>query len=786
MTYRDTLFHADAARYTPGEAAARFVPNAVWERVRVPRTQIIYGSKGSGKTMVLLNLSWSARRAQASTSPDRVAAFYIDMRDLEGLNAFYTEGLFELDVASRQAADKVTHLVAGMVFLSAIALALKEVGPADHESATACAAFSDTVREFWPQFGSAASFDDVAAAVLQRKATLISDLGTSGALDALLQGTKQAPTIETVCRAFADKLRDAGLEFGLLLDQYEALQPECQTIFNSLLRRENHRHFFVVIGSTPFSVTLRLPAGSLRPGQDFVPHIAEYMPDEHDGYRRLLIEICQRLLPHGVSIDDLLESGIDYFAHLSSRSVRRFLELCETAGAFASSPVRIGTASQIGAGRQVALMFRDQLKVSPVGRKGALWELILQICSKAASRERSRVPSTIRVTTDELYGLEYLSGDATSLVRKGFEEGAFLFKDATDSSSLSLPDMFLLAPIIGPAVQADVVADLSVSIDKKDIEEVAKGQIRARKRSTQAAHGRLRSLFLSISFADLPEPRVAERLFTGIFREEAIDIVRGQAIGGGMIPQLADQIAATNATILELSHLRPNLIVELGITLGLGHRVIPALNVDGATRPELDAYPFLQDMGYLPYSLSEDSLREFRQKVIDWMAIPVDESHILERPVTGNVRLRVQPQRHSVGVYFPESRRALWLQVKEALQTIAANAKYDLAIANLQPHAQLVTLIDQLIWTVSRSERLLIDTSGKVEPDLYGAFALGFAFALARKGPRRHILRTEEQPLVHKQAISMWPAEQYVTWRNPEQLLTTFRDLLRDTRRKRR
>jgi hypothetical protein len=363
------------------------------------------------------------------------------------------------------------------------------------------------------------------------------------------------------------------------------------------------------------------------------------------------------------------------------------------------------------------------------------------------------------------------------LLKKAFEEGAFQFLNPADGSSLTVPDGFALAPIVGPALGRSSTVSTVTHVDIGEVENIVKPPRAARQPQIEVSNA-LGHVFLSISFADLPHPTIAREVFKRVFMEAGIRLVEGRAIGPGMITQLLDQIKATDTTILELSHLRPNIIVEMGLTLGLSHRLIPVLDLEAGSRPDLRLYPFLSDMGHIPYHLNEDEIRRLRSEVVSWYRKPLNDAHMLNRTLDNSTRLRVQQKPGVLAIYYPESRRSIWQNLIDGLRHAVSAAGYECIVVNQSPHKKRLPLLDNLVWAVSRCDRVLVDTSGREGPDLYGAFALGFAFALSRKGNSKQIKRVEEKGMEKQTGISMWPSQQYATWENPQTLLSIVSDFL--------
>ncbi|HEY2293917.1 MAG TPA: hypothetical protein VGM86_24710, partial [Thermoanaerobaculia bacterium] len=383
-----------------------------------------------------------------------------------------------------------------------------------------------------------------------------------------------------------------------------------------------------------------------------------------------------------------------------------------------------------------------------------------------------------------LLGIEYLSEAAQALLRKAFEEGALQFNSRRDASSLSIPERCIVAPILAPVLKAEIHDSMvRAQVSHGEVEQIAKGGPRIGSGGAVAKNG-LSKLFLSISFADLPEPTLARGLFQAIFGELGIKVVEGLGIGSASLDQIKKQLEATDLTLVDLTYLRPNVVFEMGLTLGVSNRLVPLFNKGMLIRPSLESYPFLADMGHLEYALNPDDIRELREKVLTWADRPLSDAHILATSITRGIRLRVGQSSNSMAIYYPESREGLWKSLLDGIRKIGAASQVELAIMTARPFRHdLTSLLDHIVWCISRSERIIIDTTGASEPDLLGAFALGFAYGCSAKGSAKEIIRFEEASVSYK-SLSMWPSESYRRWRNHDHLFGLIKEFM-PRRRKR-
>jgi len=777
----------------------------------------MYGPIGAGKTIVLKRLSWPAmaKKPDFLSEENRFVAFYIDLEGISYLNALFDEKIFGSYWKSRQYSLQVAFYASVLYLLIEISNNLSAVQSLDiTEKGPINRAFFSTCRNLLtPIFGNDLKTPtDVRNFVeLKSREIMAAISGSSGLENNIIEYAKLFPSPEQFAllfssACFSDPDFNKNTRIGFLLDQYEAIHEKLQSIFNPLLKRENQRYFFAVAASRPFGMSLEVPDGNLQPEEDFHIRVMEYLPDDIARYRDLIIEICRQILPAGISIEDLLNfgkeepqadkrgatfTGFDSICELSSRSVRLFFKLCRdavdlTPGDWMSG---IPKGPQIEAIDQMSKNERDRIKGIPGITQGVAWKLLLLILRKANQNLDGdrRLPKVINIKSSGVLGIEDISQYAKALLKAGFRENCIQFLKKKDVSSESLPEQFTLSPITAPVLNAFIDEHLSISVTTDEIHSVASPPRRPTRKIKEELIPpleELRSVFLAISFADLPEPKATRALYGEIFKEKDISVVEGSAIGPGMISQLFSRINSTDLTILELSYLRANVIVEMGLTLGIEHRIMPVYHSEVET--DLSLWPFLSDMGSFPYSLDKNGIRAVRDKVIKWSKEPINSAHLLKKSLDGSTNLWVSRDSSSFFFYYPETRSKFWSNYKDDIIELAKKRNYETLFPDDNPLGLLY--IENVVRLIMKSSRIIIDTSREGNIDLYGAFALGFAFALSCVGSKRRIIRLEEKGKVFPQEMRMWPSDPdyYRVWSENEELLSFVTEFLRDERKKRK
>jgi hypothetical protein len=619
------------------------------------------------------------------------------------------------------------------------------------------------------------SLDELVNELTERKFDIMCSVGDPHLLDRAINYAHSVPAPEQAFRIFALGVsRRHRMRIGLLIDQFEMLPVEAQFIFHPLLKRENLNAFFTIIASRPFALQVRTKADGIQQGEDFHVTVTEYLPENRDQYVELLADIWRRLRPRIPALDDVFEGGVGYFADLSSRSIRLFFRLCTEAGALEhQGPLPIRMHDQAAAARRISAITRDGLKTTPGVPEGQIWRLITNLCRTEAN---GSAPGSFVLKS----GIEHsgeLSSSAAVLLRKSFEESALQFTSQRDTGAISVPHRFCVAPIVGPILDVVVEPHREAQVSIEKIEKLAE-EIGWMQQSTTTGPRIIRRGFLSVSFASTPEATTVRDLLAQTFEERGLRLVEGSAIGPGMIGQLEQQIRDSDFTILVLSDLRPNIMVEMGISIGLKKQIMPLLS-SNSSRLDLEPYPFLMEMGRINYNLTLDRMIEVTQEIVDRARAGPLSIQLLEQTMDGT-KIRVRQKPRSLGIYYPRSRAEIWERINVELAELCKSRGWEIHIVQEKPHREKekLSLLEHLIWTVSLCEKLIIDTTGIDGPDMYGAFALGFARGMSTPRSRKSILRTEEMRKEHPSSISMWPGDHYKIWQDKEEILATIAERL--------
>ena len=566
--------------------------------------------------MIMKRLSWPAMlRLPDFRNSAEFAGFYFDARELEDLNCLYSDRFFPRDDAGRMRLQYVATCFATLHLLEVLASTVAEA-PADAPHRTELEETAQFVAE--RVLGSVLAalrcetLEAVISSVVELKFQIMTAIADARQIERRIEVARSIPKPEQAFRLFAKALkRRSSLRASLLIDQYEMLPRAFQPILNALLKRENLADFSTVVASRPFAFDTALEGtDSLQTGEDFDLLLAEYLPSERPEYITLLRQIVDRIRPGWNRLLEQLEGGLDYFADLSSRSVRVFLSLCQDAGLLSDYKLLVTRGDQRATAKRISEMFRDQLKTTAGVPEGQIWRLIREL---SRSDEDTTVHYVLRLRS-VIQTVENLSRPAVALVKKAFEEGALQFERRADASVLSLPESFTLAPLVLPALNADRVSGEVRTVPIETVERLSK-ELAWMGQALPADQKPFTKVLPSVSFEEAPDATVVRDVLRTAFGEKGIRLADGKTIGRGMISQLSQQIREADFTVLVLSRLRPNLLVEMGLTLGHQKHVIPLVQ-DGIRVPELLHYPFLLEMGRIGYSLTNERMAEAVNEIL--------------------------------------------------------------------------------------------------------------------------------------------------------------------------
>jgi hypothetical protein len=624
------------------------------------------------------------------------------------------------------------------------------------------------------------------------------------------------PTAHTISFALKQLLPKTWT-VGFLLDQYDFIDRCTRSILSSMLLRSNRRLFFSIIAARPFTLILKLPKGFVTPQNDFSLTLVEYLPEEHLKYKELLQKLTSKLFqiyniknigsissvlrtsPH-LTLNDLeslrklfnLPSrsrkliqkyyGFENLAALSSASIRSFLNICKecvlvlpdhcqwTNGIYPEFQVRgLANASRYE---------RDRVKYLPNYPNGEILKLIGKIkkkidISKHIDQEMPKMVEKIRYSHESLFGIELTSNEG-KILADAFSEGVFQFCKSRDVG-FSIPEEWRVQALLCPILGFDHNGKGAIDLKKSDFSNFKPINKPLTHNSKDISHTntKLSKVFLSTPFS-LSEDRI--NLFRDIFHQKNIDIITGQVRGIGQLGKIFNKIKATDLTLVELSELRPNVMLEMGLSLSINHRIFPLMEVTGNTpKPDLAPYPFIDHQGKTFYSFERNDIRRARDEIMVQWEEPVEAFELLLKSMHGCRPLRTKNKPRLLYIYYPQHLEGRWRCYLPKIKNLVSKKGYSLT-APPNFSSQLLE-VEKIVWSICKSSAIIVDTSSQNEPDLLGCFSLGFAYGL-KKGIS--ILRLENTKFAYSDQLSIWPSDPsyYKKWEKEEDILDIIRALL--------
>jgi len=807
-----------AENWSPEKTVARFVPNRVWDKVRIPNTQILIGGWGTGKSALLKRMAWEAMEIERSYLPhSEFIGIYINLFRLAYLNTVleFTQGTeVPAQTALNNAAINFASHVGGLhlaVILCKTAMEVTKAGRYQWKefeepllrSLKACfrncylaTNVSDAIQIIGDQL------DDVRGKIT---GPAVFSLPNSITGDNIVNISHVA-TILT--EAIRDAVAKTSIPVCFLLDQFDCLEPVIQDAFAPMLHRENN--FYTIIAIRPFTFD---PRGTyLTPTDDYSSTCIEYFQSEQSEYKEFVEKLGDKLLhSHDMRVvggfRSLLDAatefesprercsyfGFDCLCDLASGSLRKFLDICSECVTFAETTgeqwVQQGFSAQTQhqAVKNIAERERERISDVPGLREGKLWELAKYLAhniEQLKEKEPSGISTPLSISGIPNGRIEN-NRDLSLLLRKAFKHGAIqqIFPGEVPTV---LPRSFRLSGLFAPLFELSPQDGDVINVEFESLCKVAKPAFPPPKKLIKPIRppGPLKSVFLSTSFRSVAELETNREIIRQGFDKFDIDVKEGFSLGPGQFTEIVDQMRGTQATLIELTQTRANVVLELGASLAMGHLPIPLLNPDAkATIPELasEDIQFLRDWGYVPYSFSSEKMEKTISAIIDYWNRTTEETYrwkVFVESKFGRKPLRVKkPRSKTCYFHYPRSLSNTYENMKNELEAKAQGLGFDISFPNDAPIPIRRDPVAEIVYLASRSSHVIADTwSGKEMPDLLSCLLLGFTYGSSEK-PIKVVYALEKGDMRCTE-MSLWPKNLFLPWTNKESLLEVLERVL--------
>jgi len=719
----------EAEEFSPQEAVERFVPNRVWDEVRDPENRLLLGGVGTGKSIVLKRLSWPAMTREPAFLPHRgFFGLYVDVRPLDCLDPLFDSVPSpDKKPALPPLATRLVEYAAGLLLIQSVLATLADTRPSSPtlylDVNHVRLAVLDALGHLLPSPTPELSWTSSPEPLLQRELSRIRLMISQNSYDNDATFLLTTPTLLATAHAITATVRSSlprNWKVLLLIDQYESIHPTARYLLNVLLRRVNKASFTTIIASRPFAFYPHSPSGDLIPTEDFLVSLVEYLPHdrtERQRYLDLLRDIVEKLLPQAPSIsikrllpvrpplssqqrDDcrqilrlshdegqLLDTyfGFANIAALSSGSIRAFFSICrECILALTSDDPPwhqgIPPAAQIrGVARssQSELARVRALSCQPKGSILAAARLIADKTRRSTAESSAvHIPERIRFVADDLFSLDPQDSQSELLTR-AFQDSVFQFCFPTDAGFL-LPQQWRLQALLSPALKLSPHAKGTVDLGRGDFSRLT-SQFTPPTSAASLPPRELKRVFLSTSFKLSPDQIT---LLEETFADIDIEVTTGHVLGPGQIETILRRIREADLTLVDITQVRPNVVLEMGMSLAIHRPVVPILNKDIA-EPAVDfaQHPILKYQGKVAYSWSAKDMTWAREAILDYWRQHREPYELLDRGMHSRTNLRVaQPRSRTVFLYFPSRRSPIWGRYMPAITSLVRNLDYTRAL----------------------------------------------------------------------------------------------------------
>jgi len=475
----DNPFYRNRAElYSPAEVLEIYCPMPVMVPLAQPRNQVLYGGPGTGKSIVLKRLAYSAVRKNSNIpGPHPFFGVYVNcQRELAFLNPVCDATQSERVRSHIPNIEERMHaFMSHYISLTMACLVCREITEGED--------FSGQKEEWAARLASGIAelcglgvayrggLANLQADLDKKRASLRAHVANQTMFSEDVGDTCTLRDVAVFSEGLAQIISEHLKEFEngnwkiyFLLDQYDSFQEVTQRALNCLLRRG--ASFQVKASVRPYALyTLDCPDGTqLTPGDDFDTVYLAHTSEKEDDYATLMDEITAKMMRTLTGISCILEmtkpeptSKTDFrtLCRLSGGLTRNFLELCALAVDFAQKEdvdwQHQGFSESFLTSATVILARRELERVSCIkGLPGpqVRW-LVDGLCRRLRREGGTTLSPQIRVRTGMLFENE-LSAELTRVLKKAFEHGALRFISVKDCSLLTLPMQFVVNPVFFP------------------------------------------------------------------------------------------------------------------------------------------------------------------------------------------------------------------------------------------------------------------------------------------------------------------------------------------------
>lgn len=779
----------------PDDEVADLFVNSVcspWAEVENPVNHIVWGPRGSGKTILLKQLSYKSASQRYSQNPPYIGVYI----QISRLSSIFRD-LF------RSAMDIHNHVDVSATYQGVFAdyLCLELV----KELCTALNAYAKTfsfplmpsdLEGLSDSAGAFATYQDLIAFCRGTQKTIEGgfkrwQVQQNCDWEQRFNIISSPQRIAEAAVDFCQRASGNRLKLYILLDESCPIPVECQQVINALLHRG--RLFNVKVVVRPFEWTsFQTNSGlTIEREVDFRSLFIEYPDELSDTYAKQMRMIANQALktrivkkvppPQGwfeardITIDDIFPhsnktsagaySGFDDFCALSSGIPQDLLSLCSAVFALADRTKRLqqGKTPSISADLQSecvkAWSKEVEAGISDAGTRSLCKAFLRKI---GAAKDKSISFRVDLGDSNLLIRASHLPDDLAKLLKPAFGTGLLRGFAGDRDIVAQVPVQFRISRTLLPSgsLLLRLPTSPTMIVHPKFLKQHAKERNGGSTQSRlEGVSGKEINAFLSTSFSAvaLEERRSIKQALERV--QISCKDLDERAKGQQLYTAVRRAVEENQITVLNATEPKPFTLFEVGLSAGL-EKPKPVICVfnDNGDPSSVERLPsFLRKLPVITYNLSPESLAKMASQVRREAEYLLSSPNEFEVEAVSGIRLRIK-RRTQRTVYVSHPDDAVWSQALTAIDDALRKQRWRL-VSDKDAGIYQASVLQIAIRCASLASVCVVDTSGEDCPDLLQSYKLGVCYADKDRPP----LQIEKVGNAHKTVFDCLPGD-YNTW----------------------